>query len=126
MYVNGKPKDTFGVGYRFLNTVLPLRLWSICWREIRTWGLIVDSLFSLKERETRKTRHYEGCYSSICWIISKAGRLLSSKMIIPLDYSKANIIAFTKDETQVVMILAWCVNTRRSLKAIKTPLVPYT
>ncbi len=104
--VNGKPKDTFGKGYRaFLNTILAIALMEYLLErgKYAPGLLIVDSpILSLKERgdekapDTMKAALFQYLLDN-----QQSKQVIVIENDLPaLDYSKANIIAFTKDETQ--------------------------
>lgn len=104
--VNGKPKNTFGKGYRaFLNTVLATSLMEYLAEhgKYAPRALFIDSpILSLKERgdgsasDTMKAALFQYLlYNQGC------GQIIIVENDIPdLDYRKANVIRFTKDETQ--------------------------
>ena len=106
VFINGKSKDAFGKGYRaFLNTVLALTLMKyLAERGKYAPGiLVVDSpILSLKERgdektpDTMKTALFKYLLDN-----QNYGQVIIIENNVPkLDYSKANVIAFTKDEAQ--------------------------
>lgn len=106
VFVNGKSKDAFGKGYRaFLNTVLAVALMDYLSKQSKyTPGLlIVDSpILSLKERgdekasDTMKAGLFQYLLDN-----QNAGQIIIIENNIPkLDYSKANVISFTKDIAQ--------------------------
>jgi len=101
--INGKSKDAFGKGYRaFLNTVLAVALMEyLSERGKYAPGLlIVDSpILSLKEREDEKTPDTMKA-ALFQYLLNKQnnGQTIIVENNIPdLDYSKANVIQFTKD-----------------------------
>lgn len=106
VFINGKSKDAFGKGYRaFLNTVLALTLMKyLVERGKYAPGiLIVDSpILSLKERGDEKTPDtMKAALFQYLLDNQDFGQIIIIENNIPeLDYSKANVIAFTKDETQ--------------------------
>jgi len=106
VFVNGKSKYAFGKGYRaFLNTVLALALMMYLVKNGRyaPGMLIVDSpILSLKERGDEKTP--DTMKSALFQYLlnnQNIGQIIIIENNIPeLDYSKANVIFFTKDTTQ--------------------------
>ena len=106
VFVNGKSKDSFGKGYRaFLNTVLAVALMEYLAEQSKYSPglLIVDSpILSLKERgdekasDTMKAALFQYLLDN-----QNAGQIIIIENSIPkLDYSKANVISFTKDVAQ--------------------------
>lgn len=106
MVVNGQAKETFGKGYRaFLNTVLTIVLMKYLAERGKYAPrlLIVDSpILSLKERgdgkasDTMKAALFQYLLNN-----QDIGQIIIIENDIPdLDYSNANVIHFTKDETQ--------------------------
>lgn len=104
--VNGKAKETFGKGYRaFLNTVLSIVLMEYLAERGKYAPrlLLVDSpILSLKERgdgkasDTMKAALFQYLLDN-----QDIGQIIIIENDIPdLDYSNANVIRFTKDETQ--------------------------
>ena len=105
VFINGKSKDAFGKGYRaFLNTVLALTLMKyLAERGKYAPGiLIVDSpILSLKERGDEKTPDtMKAALFRYLLDNQDFGQVIIIENNIPdLDYSKANVIPFTKDTT---------------------------
>ncbi len=106
VFVNGKSKGSFGKGYRaFLNTVLAVALMEYLAEQSKYSPglLIVDSpILSLKERgdekasDTMKAALFQYLLDN-----QNAGQIIIIENSIPkLDYSKANVISFTKDVAQ--------------------------
>jgi len=103
--INGKSKDAFGKGYRaFLNTVLALTLMKyLVERGKYAPGiLIVDSpILSLKERGDEKTPDTmkAALFQYLLDNQDFSQVIIIENNIPELDYSKANVISFTKDTT---------------------------
>lgn len=106
VFINGKSKDAFGKGYRaFLNTVLAL----VLMRYLLEHGkfapglLVVDSpILSLKEpgdekaSDTMKAALFQHLLDN-----QENGQIIIIENDPPaLDYTEANVIAFTKDEAR--------------------------
>jgi len=105
VYVNGKSKDAFGKGFRaFLNTVLAVALMEYLVERGRYAPgiLIVDSpILSLKERGDEKTPDtMKAALFQYLLNNQNYGQTIITENNIPdLNYSKANVIIFTKDTT---------------------------
>jgi len=107
IYVNGKSKDAFGKGYRaFLNTVLAIALMEYLAEQGKYAPglLIIDSpILSLKEvgedktPDTMKSALFQYMLNN-----QNRGQTIIIENDIPdhLDYSKANVIQFTKEMTR--------------------------
>ncbi len=106
VFINGKSKDAFGKGYRaFLNTVLAVALMEYLSERGRyaPGVLIIDSpILSLKEvgdekaSDTMKAALFQYMLNN-----QDYGQTIIIENNIPeLDYSKANVIQFTKDATR--------------------------
>ena len=104
--VNGKPKNTFGKGYRaFLNSVLATALMEYLAEhgKYSPRTMFIDSpILSLKERgdesasETMKSALFQYLLDN-----QDYGQIIIVENDIPkLNYGKANVIRFSKDETQ--------------------------
>lgn len=105
IFINGTPKDTYGKGYRaFLNTVLAISLMEYLTDKGKYAPelLIIDSpILSLKEKEdgvasdTMKAALFQYLLDN-----QSHGQVIIVENDIPdLDYSSANVIQFTKDES---------------------------
>lgn len=105
IFINGTPKDTYGKGYRaFLNTVLAISLMEYLTDKGKYAPelLIIDTpILSLKEKEdgvasdTMKAALFQ-------YLLDNQGHgqvIIVENDIPDLDYSNANVIQFTKDES---------------------------